>query len=69
MRDPEYIDSILDEIRKAWKAHPDLRFYQLLLNTMPSDIWCRNQLYYRGDGWIVKDLHITYGPDLTQNAP
>lgn len=32
MRDPERIDPILEEIRLYWKAAPDLRFLQLVLN-------------------------------------
>ena len=32
MRDPERIDRILGEIRTTWKEHPDMRFYQLLIN-------------------------------------
>jgi len=32
MRDPKRIDRILKEIKVTWKAHPDMRFYQLLIN-------------------------------------
>ncbi len=32
-RDPERIDHVLDAVRTAWKAAPDLRLTQLLANT------------------------------------
>lgn len=32
MRDPKRIGRILDKIKAHWKAYPDLRFMQLLLN-------------------------------------
>ncbi len=32
-RDPERIDLVLDAVRTAWKAAPDLRLTQLLTNT------------------------------------
>jgi hypothetical protein len=32
-RDPERIDLVLDAVRTAWKAAPDLRLTQLLANT------------------------------------
>ncbi len=32
-RDPERIDRVLDAVRTAWKAAPDLRLTQLLTNT------------------------------------
>ena len=30
MRDPKRIDVILEEVAKFWKAHPDLRFVQMV---------------------------------------
>jgi len=32
-RNPERIDHVLDAVRTAWKAAPDLRLTQLLANT------------------------------------
>jgi len=32
-RDPERIDRVLDAVRTAWEAAPDLRLTQLLVNT------------------------------------
>ena len=30
MRDPKRIDIIIEEVAKFWKAHPDLRFIQMV---------------------------------------
>ena len=30
MRDPKRIDVVLEEVAKFWKAHPDLRFIQMM---------------------------------------
>ena len=30
MRDPKRIDVVLGEVAKFWKAHPDLRFIQMM---------------------------------------
>lgn len=35
MRDPARIDRILEAIRLKWKASPDLRLGQLLINAAP----------------------------------
>ena len=32
MRDPNRIDEILSELRKYWKANPDLRLGQIISN-------------------------------------
>lgn len=37
MRDPERIDVIIDALKKVWKKHPDLRFYQLIENITGMD--------------------------------
>lgn len=42
MRDPERIERILDSIKTAWKANPDLRFFQLIESlgiSMDSSTW------------------------------
>ncbi len=36
-RDPGRIDHVLDAVRRAWKAAPDLRLTQLLANTTRSE--------------------------------
>jgi hypothetical protein len=36
MRDPERIDKVLEVIRIIWKANPDLRLTQLVLNIRAS---------------------------------
>jgi uncharacterized protein YihD (DUF1040 family) len=32
MRDPERIDEVLAQVRRAWMANPDLRLTQLVFN-------------------------------------
>lgn len=37
MPDPSRIPIFLDTLRTIWMAHPYLRFYQLVLNSLPLD--------------------------------
>ncbi len=41
MRDPARIDRIVELLRETWKASPDMRLGQLLVNTCGSDhlVW------------------------------
>jgi uncharacterized protein YihD (DUF1040 family) len=34
MRDPARIDTVIEKLRAFWKAHPDLRLGQLVLNAL-----------------------------------
>ncbi len=34
MRDPARIDRILELVEKVWRAHPDLRLTQLIMNVL-----------------------------------
>ncbi|MBN9122042.1 MAG: hypothetical protein J0I06_23355 [Planctomycetes bacterium] len=34
MRDPNRIDRVIEKLREVWKAHPDLRLGQLLVNVI-----------------------------------
>ena len=54
MRDKERIDKILGLIGKTWKKHPDMRFYQLLINIgmIPDD----NKLWRIEDDVTEKHL-------------
>ena len=56
MRDINRIDKVLDEISKIWKANPDLRLGQLILNITDNP----NILYYVEDDELVKALKTTY---------
>ena len=56
MRDVNRIDKVLDEISKIWKANPDLRLGQLILNITDNP----NILYYVEDDELVKALKATY---------
>jgi hypothetical protein len=38
MRDPERITAILEKLESAWRANPDLRLSQLILNSCPASI-------------------------------
>ena len=42
---------MLDEFRKLWERHPDLRFGQLVCNIVPE-----NQLFYVEDGIMLERI-------------
>jgi len=54
-RDPKRIDRILKNIRKIWKANPDLRLMQLLGNCFEG-----NDHYYEEDEVLEPLLKSTY---------
>lgn len=60
MRDPDRIDKILDDIRSAWKARPDLRLMQLLLNIRTG--------YYMEDNELQRRLHEFYPDTKARNC-
>jgi len=51
MRDPERIDEVLKIIEEIWKASPDLRLTQLILNCAMTNEHFRND----GDMYHVED--------------
>lgn len=57
MRDPKRIDRILKLIEKIWKKNSNLRFGQLLGNTLGLDI----DLYYVEDDKLETLIELTYG--------
>ena len=56
-RDPKRIDEILGVIRKAWKANPDLRLMQLIIN---SDGEFEDIMYFLEDDRLLDSLKFTY---------
>ncbi len=46
MRDINRIEKYLKELEKIWKAHPDLRFSQLIFNVLNEE---------NGDYWKEED--------------
>lgn len=60
-RDPKRIKRILEVVRAAWEAHPDLRLSQLIMNTHDG-VRDYSPLYYREDEVLeqgIKDLYLT----------
>jgi uncharacterized protein YihD (DUF1040 family) len=55
MRDINRIDKILDRLGSIWKANPDLRLTQLILN-LPIEA----SLYYVEDEELIKILEDYY---------
>lgn len=61
MRDPARIDRILEAIRLKWKASPDLRLGQLLINAAPR---------FEDAGYHVEDgeLEVALAVDVPAKA-
>ena len=58
MRDPERIEPFLEALGRVWRANPDWRFGQLVLNVaghgycadeLPDEIWSLEE-----DEWLVR---------------
>jgi len=56
-RDPKRIDKILAELGSYWKANPDLRLLQVLLNCIDETV---TTPYYVEDTVLVELLRRTY---------
>jgi hypothetical protein len=57
MRDPKRIPEILDELKGIWGAVPDLRFGQLIINVIGTQILSKEndqQFYYMEDEELIK---------------
>ena len=52
MRDPNRIQPILDDLGNVWRAHPDMRLGQLLVNLVAVD----SDLYFVEDEALDKTL-------------
>ena len=50
-REISRIEPMLDEFKKLWEKHPDLRFGQLVCNIVPE-----NQLFYVEDGIMLERI-------------
>ena len=61
MRDPERIDRILKRVEEIWKANPDLRLTQLIMNALELDV----DPYYIEDDTLEKKL-IEYKSTYTE---
>ena len=55
MRDPERIDRILKRVEKIWKANPDLRLMQLLINCLDEE-----NFYFTEDTVLEQELKMGY---------
>lgn len=51
MRDPNRIDIVLEELRKKWKANPDWRLCQLIVNATD-----RKDPFYVEDDVLLTNL-------------
>ena len=61
MRDPNRIDGVLNELSEIWKAHPDLRLGQLILNLRAPGPNGITWLYNMEDDSLVEGLRDIYG--------
>ena len=55
-RDAARIPYILEEIEKMWRAHPDLRLGQLIMNAVDDG----GMLYYLEDAELLAELRKEY---------
>lgn len=55
MRNPDRIQSVLNEIKKVWLKYPDLRLGQLILN-----VENQTNLYYVEDDRLIELLKSIY---------
>ena len=60
MKKIERIDPFLKELRKIWRANPDLRFGQLIMNSAFNS----NSIYYAEEEDLLEAMHITYGSPI-----
>ena len=58
MRDPNRIDNFLETFKIIWKAHPDLRFSQFVLNAIDEDDY-----YLEDDETLVRFLSVYWSDD------
>lgn len=56
MRDPNRIDEFIECLRAIWKANPDMRFTQLIINAYGQD----PIVYYAEDDEALKQLKRIY---------
>lgn len=61
MRDPERIDIICDELKKAWHKYPDQRFGQFMSNFLGECVGkgkCHDIFFPEDDKWLewLKDF-------------
>lgn len=63
MRDPKRITKFIDITRQIWKMNPDLRFGQLILNTINNE-----DLYYIEDDELLKRIVSTYSKEDEINS-
>ena len=54
MRDPKRIPEVLEAIRKAWEASPDLRLGQLIMNLAGTDLMA----FYIEDGALAARAEV-----------
>lgn len=66
MRDPARIDRILDQLRTAWTASPDMRLGQLLVVLLRPTEPCP-QVFYAEDTVLESRLSNT-GPEVRDTA-
>lgn len=55
MRDPNRIDPMLELIREVWKAHPDLRLGQLIINLSDTSNG-KPELFYLEDDEFARRI-------------
>lgn len=55
MRDPNRIDSILQDLGEIWKKYPDMRLGQLI-----SNLDAETPIYYTGDKALINELKRYY---------
>lgn len=58
MRDPNRIDNFLETLKMIWKANPDLRFSQFVLNAIDEDDY-----YLEDDETLVRFLSVYWSDE------
>mgnify|MGYP001582812442 CR=1 FL=1 len=66
MRNSERIPVILDTLRKAWEANPDLRLCQLLGNMASQPLCDTSDMYYVEDDKLLVRLREVYLKDASE---
>lgn len=69
MRNPDRIDPIVDRLREAWKANPDLRLTQLVWNLASSPGETAPRFYNTEDDDLDWEPYSLAGPDSDVESP
>ena len=68
MRDPARIDLIIEKLRNLWKANPDLRLGQLLVNLIRPQEPCPQVFYFEDTDLLKRFSSTPAAPTDTDDA-